>query len=56
MTTTEDERSTGTAIATPSDLSAAIEQHQPGDRVSVVWAGQTGHSHTADVIRAAPAR
>jgi hypothetical protein len=32
MTTTEDERSIGTAIATPSDLSAEIEQHQPGDR------------------------
>jgi S1-C subfamily serine protease len=47
----------GTAIATPSDLSAAIEQHQPGDRISVVWTDRTGQAHTASVtLRTGPAR
>ncbi|HEY0248463.1 MAG TPA: trypsin-like peptidase domain-containing protein [Gryllotalpicola sp.] len=39
----------GTAIGSSSELSAALQQQRPGDRVSITWADTTGASHTATV-------
>ncbi len=42
----------GTTISSSSDLSAALQQHAPGDKVSVSWTDASGQSHTATVTLA----
>ncbi|GAB3799732.1 hypothetical protein GCM10028798_13200 [Humibacter antri] len=39
----------GTAIASSSDLTAALAQHKPGDSVTITWADGAGASHSASV-------
>ena len=39
----------GRQVASPTDLSTVMQLHHPGDRVSVGWLDQSGHSHTATV-------
>lgn len=39
----------GTSVSSPSDLTAAIEQHRPGDRVRIEWTDQSGDTHHATV-------
>lgn len=39
----------GTAIASDDDLSAALAQHAPGDRVTIEWVDATGADQTATV-------
>ena len=43
----------GTKVTTASQLSALIASHSVGDRVTVMWSGRTGNSHTATVTLAA---
>jgi S1-C subfamily serine protease len=46
----------GQAVSSPSALQAAMEQHRPGDRVTVGWAGADGQSQSASVtLGAGPA-
>jgi S1-C subfamily serine protease len=39
----------GTTVDSPEALSTALNQHKPGDKVSVTWTDQTGQKHTADI-------
>ncbi len=39
----------GTTVSSPEALSTALNQHKPGDKVSVTWVDQTGQKHTADI-------
>jgi S1-C subfamily serine protease len=39
----------GTAVDSPETLATALNQHRPGDKVSVTWITQTGQKHTADI-------
>ena len=43
----------GRSIRTPSDVSAALYPHHPGDAVSVTWVDRSGAQHTATVTLAA---
>ncbi|MBV8981418.1 MAG: trypsin-like peptidase domain-containing protein [Acidimicrobiia bacterium] len=40
-------------ISSPTDLSAAMQQHHPGDRVTIGWIDQAGDAHSAAVTLAA---
>ncbi len=47
----------GTTISSADDLTAAIEQHKPGDKVRIEWTDQSGDTHSATVtLGAGPAR
>jgi S1-C subfamily serine protease len=39
----------GTAVDSPSALTAALVPHHPGDKVQITWTDTTGQSHTATV-------
>ena len=39
----------GHAVKADTDVSSALAQHHPGDKVSISWTDQTGQSHTATV-------
>jgi S1-C subfamily serine protease len=39
----------GVSVNTGNDLTTAIDEHHPGDRISVSWTDTSGASHTADV-------
>ena len=39
----------GQAVSSPSALQAAMEQHHPGDQVTIGWTDQTGQTHSATV-------
>ncbi|MGC4940827.1 S1C family serine protease [Kribbella sp. DT2] len=39
----------GTTVSSPEALATALDQHHPGDKVSVTWTDQTGQRHTADI-------
>ena len=39
----------GTAVNTPSALTAVLLTHHPGDKVQVVWTDQSGTTHTSTV-------
>ena len=39
----------GKTIDSPDALSTALDQHHPGDKVSVTWLDQTGQQHTATI-------
>jgi S1-C subfamily serine protease len=39
----------GTTVNSPEALATALDQHHPGDKVSVTWTDQTGQRHTADI-------
>ena len=39
----------GQTVTSPKGLQAALEQHHPGDSVTVGWTDQAGQSHTATV-------
>ena len=39
----------GQPVTSPSGLQTALEQHHPGDRVTITWTDQTGQSHSASV-------
>ncbi|HEY2300349.1 MAG TPA: trypsin-like peptidase domain-containing protein [Acidimicrobiales bacterium] len=39
----------GKSVSAPSDLTAAISAHRPGDTVKITWTDQSGSSHTANV-------
>jgi len=39
----------GSAVASPSALTAALVPHHPGDKVQIAWTDQSGQSHTATV-------
>ena len=38
-----------TTVSSPTDLSAAMQQHHPGDRVTVGWVDQSGDTHSVTV-------
>ena len=42
----------GVSVTTGNELTNAIDQHHPGDKVSVTWADSSGASHTANVTLA----
>jgi S1-C subfamily serine protease len=42
----------GHAVTSPESLQAAMEQHHPGDRVTIGWTNQAGQSHSATVTLA----
>lgn len=42
----------GQAVSSPSALQAAMEQHHPGDRVTIGWTDQAGQTHSATVTLA----
>jgi len=42
----------GRAVTSPESLQAAMEQHHPGDRVTIGWTDQAGQSHSAQVTLA----
>jgi S1-C subfamily serine protease len=42
----------GHAVSSPESLQAAMEQHHPGDRVTVGWTDRAGQSRTATVTLA----
>lgn len=42
----------GQAVSSPSALQAAMEQHHPGDRVTIGWTDQSGQAHSATVTLA----
>jgi S1-C subfamily serine protease len=42
----------GTAVTGPQALTAAMQTHRPGDRVTLTWTSQSGASHTASVTLA----
>jgi S1-C subfamily serine protease len=37
------------SVASPDELTAAMNTHHPGDKVTVGWIDQSGQSHTAAV-------
>ena len=39
----------GHTIKSDTDVSSALAQHHPGDKISISWTDQTGQSHTATV-------
>jgi S1-C subfamily serine protease len=39
----------GQRVTSPSALQSALEQHHPGDRVTIGWTDQAGQAHTATV-------
>jgi S1-C subfamily serine protease len=39
----------GAAVQTPDDVVAALADHQPGDRVTLVWQDATGTSRRGEV-------
>ncbi|MEU4395363.1 trypsin-like peptidase domain-containing protein [Kribbella sp. NPDC023855] len=39
----------GKPVTTPDALSALLDQHHPGDKVSVTWIDQTGHRHSKTI-------
>ena len=39
----------GHAVKADTDVSSALAQHHPGDKVSISWTDQNGQSHTATV-------
>ena len=39
----------GTTISTPNDLTNAISQYHPGNKVSIGWTDSSGQTHTATV-------
>jgi S1-C subfamily serine protease len=39
----------GQAVTSPKGLQAALEQHHPGDSVTIGWTDQAGQSHSATV-------
>jgi S1-C subfamily serine protease len=39
----------GKTVDSPDTLSSLLEQHHPGDKVSVTWLDQTGQQHTATI-------
>jgi S1-C subfamily serine protease len=39
----------GTAISSSTDLTTALANHDPGDRVSVTWTDASGAGHTVTV-------
>ena len=39
----------GTAISSSTDLTTALSERDPGDRVSVTWTDASGNTHTAPV-------
>ena len=39
----------GHAVKADTDVSSALAQHHPGDKISISWTGQEGQSHTATV-------
>jgi S1-C subfamily serine protease len=39
----------GQAVSSPSALQTAMEQHHPGDQVTIGWTDQTGQTHSATV-------
>jgi S1-C subfamily serine protease len=39
----------GKSVSSPTDLTAAISAHRPGDTVKITWTDQSGNSHTANV-------
>jgi S1-C subfamily serine protease len=39
----------GTAVASASDLTAAMRAHRPGDRVQIDWVGPDGQQHSASL-------
>jgi S1-C subfamily serine protease len=39
----------GKSISTPNDLTTAISQYHPGDKVSIGWTDSSGQTHTATV-------
>jgi S1-C subfamily serine protease len=40
----------GHQITSPGGLQSALEQHHPGDRVTIGWTDQAGQSHSAAVV------
>jgi S1-C subfamily serine protease len=42
----------GTAVSTGNELTTAIDEHHPGDVISVSWTDTSGASHTAQVTLA----
>ena len=42
----------GQRVNSPEALQAALEQHHPGDRVTIGWTDQSGQAHTATVTLA----
>jgi S1-C subfamily serine protease len=42
----------GHAVTSPESLQAQMEQHHPGDRVTIGWVDQAGQSHSATVTLA----
>jgi S1-C subfamily serine protease len=42
----------GHQVSSPSALQAALEQHHPGDSVTIGWTDQAGQAHTATVTLA----
>ncbi|MBV8985647.1 MAG: trypsin-like peptidase domain-containing protein [Acidimicrobiia bacterium] len=38
-----------TTVSSPTDLSAAMQQQHPGDRVTIGWVDQSGDAHSATV-------
>jgi len=42
----------GHAVTSPESLQAQMEQHHPGDRVTIGWTDQAGQSHSATVTLA----
>jgi S1-C subfamily serine protease len=39
----------GTTVTSPNDLTTALQQHHPADKVSIGWTDQAGAQHTATV-------
>ena len=43
----------GHHVTSPESLQSAMEQHHPGDRITIGWTDQAGQSHSATVTLAA---
>jgi S1-C subfamily serine protease len=39
----------GQHVTSPTELQTALEQHHPGDSVTITWTDQTGQTHSASV-------
>ena len=42
----------GHSVSSPSALQAALEQHHPGDKVTIGWTDQAGQAQSATVTLA----
>jgi S1-C subfamily serine protease len=42
----------GKDVTSPTDLSSIMQQHHPGDRLTIGWTDDTGRSHTATITLA----